>query len=645
MQYKNGILAIAVLMGVFSCTHREDDGIQKVKFQAIQADGPSTKTVLQADGSVFWSPGDGVSLFYGGATIQKTQLTAENTSAAAQTIFSGVLDGFLPDGSTDFWAVYPYSADTDFDGTAVTVTVPAEQTAVEGTFSSDAFVSIATSKDYTLQFYNLCGGIKFSVANQGIQSVIFSGNNDEILAGQVQATFDENGKPVVTEVVKGTMELVLNGPDGGFEVGKWYYLVALPTTLSTGYTMTFLDATGEVVAERVTDTAISIKRAVWGKLTEADNVEEPISASKYLTFTSEGTTKITLYNGPGNAPVLYYSDDTENWKQWDYDTLYVTANKPLYLCGSNPEGLSTSMDLYSQFKTKGDDFAVSGSVMSLLNKDTDITVIPSAFCFYNLFDGCVQMTSAPSLPATTLAKGCYMGMFSYCYKLTEAPVLASTSLADYCYEKMFLACYGLTSAPELPATTLATSCYKEMFSYCTGLTSAPELPAMTMADTCYEDMFSNCTHLIAAPDLPATVLARACYGGMFYNCSGLTKAPDKLPALTLAEECYNSMFNLCTSLTKGPELPAPTLVKGCYGGMFENCHTNFNYIKCLATDISADDCLGNWVFDVAESGTFVKAANVQWPRGASGIPEGWTVENATQNPNSGENEGYEFENW
>ena len=732
MQHKNGILAITVLMGVFSCTHREEGGIQKVKFQAIQADGPSTKTVLEADGSVFWSPGDAVSLFYGGATIQKTKLTAENTSAAAQTIFSGVLDGFLPDGSTDFWAVYPYSADTDFDGTAVTVTVPAEQTAVEGTFSSDAFVSIATSKDYTLQFYNLCGGIKFSVANQGIQSVIFSGNNDEILAGQVQATFDENGKPVVTEVVKGTMELVLNAPDGGFEVGKWYYMVALPTTLSSGYTMTFLDATGEVVAERVTDTPIAIKRAVWGKLTEADNVEEHISASKYLTFTSEGTTNLSLENTGGNAPVLYYSTDTKNWTLWDYSELTFSANAPLYICGDNPDGFNFfssagssegSKEIYSSFVAVGEaPFSISGDVMSLLDKNADVTSIPSEGCFVWLFNGCSNMVSGPDLPATSLTDNCYAFMFFGCSSLTSAPDLPATVLADFCYSGMFWGCSSLTTAPDLPATSLAIGCYSalfydctnlsvapvlpatsvlnlaynRMFHGCTSLTTAPELPATELEYSCYSWMFEECSNLTTAPEiLPATTMYEECYRGMFFRCSSLTNTP-KLPAMVMADSCYEGMFYECSSLVEAPELPATTLAEDCYRGMFwnspnlaiasalpatslvEDCYremysycpslttapilpataladscyyrmfdgcTSLDYIKCLATDISANGCTEYWLSGVAEIGTFVKASNAQWAKGSSGIPEGWTVENETQNPNSGENEGYEFENW
>jgi hypothetical protein len=52
-----------------------------------------------------------------------------------------------------------------------------------------------------------------------------------------------------------------------------------------------------------------------------------------------------------------------------------------------------------------------------------------------------------------------------------------------------------------------------------------------------------------------------------------------------------------------------------------------NYIKMLATDISATDCLTNWVSGVASSGTFVKDLNMTTlSNGTSGIPSGWTVE-------------------
>ncbi|MBR4739771.1 MAG: leucine-rich repeat protein, partial [Bacteroidales bacterium] len=84
-----------------------------------------------------------------------------------------------------------------------------------------------------------------------------------------------------------------------------------------------------------------------------------ITASKYLTFTSEGTTKLSLKNESGNAPVLYYSSDAANWTQWDYSELSFTAETPLYICGDNPKGFSSGSSKISRFTTEGDSFSVS----------------------------------------------------------------------------------------------------------------------------------------------------------------------------------------------------------------------------------------------------------------------------------------------
>lgn len=127
--------------------------------------------------------------------------------------------------------------------------------------------------------------------------------------------------------------------------------------------------------------------------------------------------------------------------------------------------------------------------------------------------------------------------------------------------------------------------------------------------------------------LPATTLASTCYAFMFQANSLLTTAP-KLPATTLAPACYMYMFRGCSSLITAPELSATTLADYCYHEMFHYC-TSLNYIKMLATDISASICLTDWVNGVASSGTFVKNPNMTTlPTGISGIPEGWTVQNA-----------------
>ena len=113
---------------------------------------------------------------------------------------------------------------------------------------------------------------------------------------------------------------------------------------------------------------------------------------------------------------------------------------------------------------------------------------------------------------------------------------------------------------------------------------------------------------------------------LFNSCTGLTNVKNLcLPATTLTNNCYSGMFNSCTSLTIAPELPATTLANNCYSRMFNGC-TNLNYIKMLATDISATDCLYNWVIEVSSTGAFVKHPNMtSLPTGSSGIPTGWTV--------------------
>lgn len=117
---------------------------------------------------------------------------------------------------------------------------------------------------------------------------------------------------------------------------------------------------------------------------------------------------------------------------------------------------------------------------------------------------------------------------------------------------------------------------------------------------------------------------------LFYGCTGLTDASNLiLPATTLTNDCYRQMFEGCSSLTKAPELRIPTLVNSCYLAMFIDC-TNLTYIKCLATDITAQDSTYNWVSGVSQTGIFVKSPNMSsWTTGDNGIPSGWTVIDAT----------------
>ena len=302
----------------------------------------------------------------------------------------------------------------------------------------------------------------------------------------------------------------------------------------------------------------------------------------------------------------------------------------------NLEGNCMSMlfgdDASDNYSLSGKDYAFyylfynCVNIVSVGENFLPATTLASS-CYSNMFKGCTKLTTAPALPATTLANNCYSYMFNVCNSLTTPPSLPATTLESGCYTGMFGNCTSLTTAPVLPATTLADSCYYYMFGNCTSLTTSPELPATTLVYQCYGSMFNGCTSLTTAPELPATTLANICYGYMFYGCTSLTIAPA-LPATTLVYQCYNNMFQNCTSLITAPLLPATTLANYCYHSMFKGC-SKLNYIKMLATDISAANCLYNWVYNVASTGTFVKNPSMtSLPTGTSGIPSGWTVEDS-----------------
>ena len=252
-------------------------------------------------------------------------------------------------------------------------------------------------------------------------------------------------------------------------------------------------------------------------------------------------------------------------------------------------------------------FIIYGNIMSLISGDNfaNNKTLTANYAFRSLFgdtNNYKTLISAENLvlPATTLTEDCYSFMFQNCESLVNAPTLPATTLADGCYYKMFEGCESLETAPELPATTLASDCYNGMFYECTKLTTAPALPVTTLASNCYQYMFYGCIRLVNAPTLPAT---------------------------TLTEGCYQYMFGGCTNLKNAPELPATKLADRCYGGMFYKC-TKLIYIKCLATDISPKDCTYIWVYKVANTGTFVKAASMPtWTTADNGIPKGWTVIN------------------
>lgn len=160
-----------------------------------------------------------------------------------------------------------------------------------------------------------------------------------------------------------------------------------------------------------------------------------------------------------------YSTDKNTWSTWDGSEI-SSANKKLYLRGKNNTKFYTSNGVRFVLSAKAGCY---GNINTLLDYENPPTAVAESSCYRSMFQGCTSLTTAPELPATTLAGDCYQLMFSGCTSLTTAPELPATTLANHCYYSMFYGCTSLTTAPELPATKLASNCYQSMFSGCTSL--------------------------------------------------------------------------------------------------------------------------------------------------------------------------------
>lgn len=365
-----------------------------------------------------------------------------------------------------------------------------------------------------------------------------------------------------------------------------------------------------------------------------------IYPEKYKSFqyTKNGSGRIAVTGGiyvNAGDKLCFYAEGPTDDENYNYPYV-INCNTDFYVYGNvmsllYPDDFSEETEIT---KAKSFSFLFNNYEANTHLKNHSIElVLPattlSASCYLMMFGNCTGLTSAPVLPATNLAKECYEHMFKNCTSLIDAPELPASSLCEYCYSGMFSGCTSLTNAPELNATQLAEWCYSCMFSGCTGLVSAPELPASTLTGAigCYAGMFLNCSELINAPELKSEILEKNCYQNMFQGCTKLTNAPE-LPARTLKPDCYNGMFSGCTNLLSAPELKAPTLVANCYDSMFAGDENHLgceklSYVKCLATDISASNCLKDWLSGVSATGRLVISSNINIVSWQDKYPENW----------------------
>ena len=282
--------------------------------------------------------------------------------------------------------------------------------------------------------------------------------------GKFYALIDPNYTPSTTAPF-----LSLEVADGESKTTEKY--TTTPTAFVAGKSYTYQLKVGKnkISVSGISVTPWNTKEITGGK------AEAP-----YVTFKAEAeqTFKMTTFEDY-TISGLEYSVNGGKWQNVEKDipVTFGGTHGNLRLRGTNSKGTASVWNEYSTitFTDKNVKVACTGDIRTLLNwRNYNIVETYNAkFC--SLFKNCNVLTSAPELPATTLAGNCYDGMFSGCTSLTDAPELPATTLAGFCYDSMFYGCTSLTDAPELKATKLVASCYDNMFYGCTKLSTVTML--------------------------------------------------------------------------------------------------------------------------------------------------------------------------
>lgn len=382
----------------------------------------------------------------------------------------------------NFTAYYPAT----FNGT---ITQPTEYTSLESLAAAD-FMSFRgeqsntnKSNQLTLVMNRMMARVVVEIAgfndqyttNATVNSLSICGVKayKHETDGKFYALIDPNYTPSTTAPF-----LSLEVADGESKTTET--LTTIPTTFVAGKSYTYKLTVGK---NKVSVTGITVADWTKGEISGGKAEYDPIvtfRAEKAQTFKMEVNSGYEISN-------LEYSVNGGNWtpvvayKEVDFGG----DNGTLRLRGKNHSGTSSENCIARSFITftkENVPVACTGDIRTLLDWEKYKTVNTENARFYGLFMDCKALTSAPELPATTLADKCYSYMFCGCTNLNTAPALPATTLAQFCYQGMFKGCTNLKTAPALPAETLVYYCYHSMFQDCTNLTSVTMLASGEQID-------------------------------------------------------------------------------------------------------------------------------------------------------------------
>lgn len=267
------ILCGAVMMTAVACNEKEETApaAQRVPL-TFSAGAPEefvsaqdSKTAIDGQ-AVTWSKDDAISVF--GATSENNRFDLISGSGTATAKFSG---NAVP--ATQYNALYPFSETSSISGDIISSELPAEQTAVAGTFDT-MLVPAAAKSDVTgktLTFSHVTGLLKVTVT-EAVKSISLSAEGAK-MSGKytVDMSQAEYTAAAAGEQASG---VTISAADGSDLAAGTYYMAVLPGTYANAK-LTITPATGD--AKTATVESLEIKAgAIANAVLSGGEIEEPV---------------------------------------------------------------------------------------------------------------------------------------------------------------------------------------------------------------------------------------------------------------------------------------------------------------------------------------------------------------------------------
>jgi uncharacterized protein (TIGR02145 family) len=228
-----------------------------ITLQANAVGTGSTKIVFDTDGNSWWLPGDAIGVTTEGAqTLSKLTLDS-STEYKQEGKFTGEVTG-----TVGTWAIYPYNANHQISGTALTYNLPAtyKYSSVDqnytvaptsGTVSATyynsanapAYGTVKTNDDgtFSAKFSHLCGVLCLKVEKLPASTGYITLTADRKITGNFTVDLSKDTPELTSNAASSSENTVTISYEGGVANGSGVFYIPMPVgdynvTVEVGYT-------------------------------------------------------------------------------------------------------------------------------------------------------------------------------------------------------------------------------------------------------------------------------------------------------------------------------------------------------------------------------------------------------------------------